>query len=510
MAGIRQLITDKINDLSKSLNTAPVQTQVRQSQQNFETSETLLYKTQGITSAGFTQLVSTVNDVVSEAEGSLPDQVQQQVGAVQLDVSAAENELKNSVGSAQSDLESITGKTALAADGFLDVVVAAPFPEAMAAALKTTTTLTSTGIADIIKDNVNTDNIVNETDDEIIDPVENIVGNLFSNSKSTTSQLNTVFSTIASNNATLLSGSSEGGFNSLIENIVEQSLNPTLKLLGSAAFKNDAPVTIPNRDIQEIIKLRNANNISGAANILQRYSDKSKAELEALIIKIDNKASTQVNDAAVSKHLNIQRTDTFVNLWNEEVTVEKDKVFTPVIGKEITSEVLNMTREVTEIIVMFMESPGASVKDYHNKYVSKYGIGFNPHFYIGYDAVTYRGRPLEIEAKANTNTITNDHYKRSIIIGVNINEESDIHKLAPGQQVQMLSLIRQILEAKPGMQVYGARDVGWNYNVNNDALNIPLFVKTKLNKTNIVDYNPKTQPPLTANKLATYYVRPDT
>jgi hypothetical protein len=510
MAGIRQLITDKINDLSKSLNATPVQSQVRQSQQNFKTSETLLYKPQGKTSAGFTQLVSTVSDVVNEAEGSLPDQVQQQVGVAQLDVSAAEKQLKNEVGSAQSDLESITGKTALVADGALDVVIVAPFPEAMAAALKTTTTLTSTNIADIIKDNVNTDNIVHEVDDEIADPVENIVGNLFPNSKSTAAQLDTVVSTIASNNATLLSNSSKGGFNSLIENVVEQSLNPTLKLLGSAAFKNGKPVSIPIGDMQKIIKLRSAGNISGAANILQQYSGKSKAELEALIIKIDNKASTQVNDAVASKHLNIQRTDTFVNLWKEEVTVEKDKVFTPIIGKEITSEVLNMTREVTEIIVMFMESPGASVENYHNNYVNKYGIGFNPHFYIGYDAIAYRGRPLEIEAKSNTNTITNDHYKRSIIIGVNINEKSDIHKLAPGQQVQMLSLIRQILEAKPGMQVYSAKDVGWNYNVDNDALNIPLFVKTKLNKTNIVDYNPKTQPPLTASKLATYYVRPAT
>ena len=254
----------------------------------------------------------------------------------------------------------------------------------------------------------------------------------------------------------------------------------------------------------EIIKLVSNKEISSAARVLQPFTNKSISELETLLIKVNNKASNQITESKTPRDLKIKRTDTLTNLWREDRTENLGEVFAPIIGTEVTAEVLNMSRDVTEIVVMFMEVPGASIESYHQKYVDKYAIGFNPHFYIGHDAIIYRGRPLEIEAKGNTNTITNEHYKRSIIIGVNINDQSYQHKFAPSQREKLLLLIDQILEAKPGLQVFSAKEVGWNYYESTDALNVSLFVKQKLNKVNVVDYNPKLNPPLTSQQLARF------
>ena len=125
---------------------------------------------------------------------------------------------------------------------------------------------------------------------------------------------------------------------------------------------------------------------------------------------------------------------------------------------------------------------------------------------IGYDNVVYRGRPLEIESKNNVPTITNEHYKRSILIGVNIDEKSKTKKLAPGQEKTLIELIRQISAAKPGIQVFSAADVGWITNVNNTPLNVANLVHQKLGKRNLQTYFPKERPPLTNTELANYYI----
>lgn len=506
MTTIRQTLTNGINDLTKALNTRDIDKQIQAAKDKFDTSLTTVYKSNGSVSGGFQQLTNPATDVLSSVSESLPEEIQKQVAVVKLDASAAESQLRQEVGALRTDLETIVGKATLAADGFLDVVVSAPFPEAIAAVLKDTTTLTGKQILSIVEENVRIDNILNEVDDNIIDPVKNVVGNLFPSLVSASSLLNNSVSQLVINSRTLLNRS-ELGFNNLIENIIEKTKAPAFSIISSAAVIDGVRQTIPPDQVKKILELKAASNISGAAEILKKYSDKSLGELEALLSTINNKASNQVSDSQSPRDLKVVRTDNIVNLWKEDATDPNSGVFSEIIGKEITAEVLNMNREVTEIIVVFLENANTTIQSYHELYTNKYNIGFNPHFYIGYDAVTYRGRPINLEAK-QTQLITNEHYKRSIIIGVNVNEKSRTHKLATGQPQKLLSLVDQILEAKPGLQVFGAKDVGWNYTTETDALNVPLFIKQKLNKVNIAGYNPKTQPPLTTTQLAEYYIGP--
>lgn len=506
MTTIRQTLTNGINDLTKALNTRDIDKQIQAAKDKFDTSLTTVYKSNGSVSGGFQQLTNPATDVLNSVSESLPEEIQKQVAVVKLDASAAESQLRQEVGALRTDLETIVGKATLAADGFLDVVVSAPFPEAIAAVLKDTTTLTGKQILSIVEENVRIDNILNEVDDNIIDPVKNVVGNLFPSLVSASSLLNNSVSQLVINSRTLLNRS-ELGFNNLIENIIEKTKAPAFSIISSAAVIDGVRQTIPPDQVKKILELKAASNISGAAEILKKYSDKSLGELEALLSTINNKASNQVSDSQSPRDLKVVRTDNIVNLWKEDATDPNSGVFSEIIGKEITAEVLNMNREVTEIIVVFLENANTTIQSYHELYTNKYNIGFNPHFYIGYDAVTYRGRPINLEAK-QTQLITNEHYKRSIIIGVNVDEKSRTHKLATGQPQKLLSLVDQILEAKPGLQVFGAKDVGWNYTTETDALNVPLFIKQKLNKVNIAGYNPKTQPPLTTTQLAEYYIGP--
>lgn len=495
---IRQDITNVFKELAKTLNTSPLKREVDQVKQNFDTSVTSLYKEQNQTVGGFKQVTNTVTDVSSNVAGSTPTQTKSQINISQLDKTAS-NELVTEVGSDKTDLETITGKSSLVEDGFLDVVISAPFPEALAATLKDRTTLTGRQIATVVEKNVEVENGADPVSEDIdINIVQNIVGNLFPDFKSINSQRNGAVSSINRNAQTLLS-KSKLGFNTLIENAVEQSLRPAEKIIGSVSTR-----PVPQPTVESIISLVSQQNITAAAKELQPFTAKTVEELELLLITINNKASNQITESKTPRDLRVKRTDTLTNLWREDRTDNIGEVFAPIIGTEVTAEVLNMSRDVTEIIVMFMEVPGASIEAYHQEYVNKYAIGFNPHFYIGYDAIIYRGRPLEIEAKGTTDTITNEHYKRSIIIGVNINDKSYQHKFAPSQREKLILLIDQILEAKPGLQVFSARDVGWNVTESTDALNLSLFIKQKLKKVNVVDYDPLSKPPLTSQQLARF------
>lgn len=500
MSSIRELIKGELTKLETALNKSVINSEIAKVKEAFLTQQTAVFKEANKIQGGFKQLTNTLTDVSDSIKGSVPEQVTNQLNVVALDVSANKSELLKDVGSDRSDLQTITGDSRLSADGFLDVVITAPFPEAIAATLKDVTTLTNSQITSLVKENVtaNVSTSILENSEKVFD---DIVSNLNGSVKSINSQLNTVMKNLETGVNSVLNISNSKGFTSLIENVVEEVLEPTQELLKTVTNKSIKP-----EDFKSIIALKSAGKVKEAADILSKYSNESLDTLIGKLDQINNKASAQVTDSVTPQNLRTQRTDTFKNLWNESTTGESSQVFNPIQGSEIEAEVLNITRDVTEIIVMFMPKKGVTVNEYHKKYVEEYGIGINQHFYLGYDNVVYRGRPLEVEAKNNVPSITNDHYKRSILIGVNIDEKSKTKKLAPGQEKSLIELIRQITLAKPGIQVFGAADVGWAVTAETTPFSIPNFVFQKLGKRNITAYEPKENPPLTSSELANYYV----
>ena len=423
----------------------------------------------------------------------------QALSVVQL-ASSASAQLKNDASTNRTDLETITGNADLAADGFLHVVVSASFPEAIAAVLKNTTELNGQQITNVVRNNAT--DTTSELAANIDKQLASLVGNLFPSSKSASSQLSSAFSQLGANAENLLAALNNG-FGSLVENLIERSIHPAFTLLRSAAIKGGETQRISPADLKKIIQYQSVGNTAAAALILQKYSDLPIEELEDVISKINNKASAQLlDDIVTAKPANVFRTDAINDLWKEATTNPNSKVFLPILGQEIGSEVLEMTREVTEIIVTFMPGPGTSVQAFHNKYSTEYAIGFNHHFFIGSDAIIYRGRPLNIEISDTPPSITNDHYKRSISIAVNIDHTSETHKVSPNQLQQLDFLVRQMWESRPGLQIFGADDVGWVVSRNAHATNIPLYFERQTGKKNIADYNPKIAPPLTEKQLA--------
>ena len=122
--------------------------------------------------------------------------------------------------------------------------------------------------------------------------------------------------------------------------------------------------------------------------------------------KFFNQAKKQLGEASGGIRLDSGIFRLSLHTSAAAITTTTDVSTLASIGSEITAEVLNMTRDVTELIVTFVPQPGSTIQNYHRLYAEQYNIGFNPHFYIGYDAITYRGRPLNIEASSKPRSIT--------------------------------------------------------------------------------------------------------
>ena len=94
-------------------------------------------------------------------------------------------------------------------------------------------------------------------------------------------------------------------------------------------------------------------------------------------------------------------------------------------------------------------------------------------------------------------------YQKSIIIGINVDETSQDNKIKPGQVDNLIELLEQIITARPGIQIFSAKDVGWLYSVETEAVDIQALLKSRLKRPNSEDYDPKTSDPLDQEKLAT-------
>ncbi len=489
----RDKLQGQMDVLKNSLNEYARSTGIDDIVKNFDASKMHKHKTTGNIEGGFKTLVSTVEDVVKGIKESIEPE-NNDISVLQLDRTANNKTVRKP--SFKSDLESITSQMELVADGFLDVVITSPLPEAIATVLNThVPNITKEEVKVTTKSNVDQFAHDDTNIDKVINNVYNIKNSMNELAKSTVSSIN--------NGSLNMTKKSAMGFDTIMEDLVEKTFRASEVKLSPALYKNGVAKNLPVNDLKKIIQFQKNQRFDKAADVLSVYSDKNKDELKRLIESINNKASENILERdAVTTDLPVERTDILKNLWREENTPADSTVLKPIIGTEITTEVINLEREVTEVIIMFLPRKNATVEEYHNLYIREYNHGINQHFYIGMDAITYRGRPLEVEAK-KTKTITNNHYQRSIIIGMNVDETARDRKVKPEQVERLVELLDQIIQAKPGIQIYNARDVGWLYNISTEALNIPGLLKTRLNKINSPGYDPKTSDPIDQETLST-------
>jgi len=492
----KDLLQDGMNALSRLLGQQSSSSATRELREVYDTSVSFKYKPDNTTSGGFQSLASADRDIVSSVEGSVPDQIQKSLGVVKLDPSAKSADLIKDVGSDEADLTTITGDSRLSSDGFLDVAVSAPFPEALAEVVKSTTTSSSSEVKTIVGNNVSTE-LARE------DILDNVLGDVLNTKKGTSDKvINTISNQNKSKSKVLNSSSS--GFNGSIENLVETTFQSTEVLLNSVAKKGDVTYNVPPEDVKDIVTSKNNGDIDNAVKILKKYSDKSDAELKVVILKIDNRASTVLEPAAVSVHIPSKRTDDYINVWREATTDINSKIFDPIADiTELETELANMAREVTEVIVeAFATVDGSTTKveEWHQLYVDKYDQGFEPHYYINYAGVLFRGRPVDIEGTGFYYSGVPDHSKRSILIAL----EEPNYMASTAQMNTIRKMFQSIFNVKPGIQVFGIHDI--IKSTESPWWNVSLNVKNVFGKENIKDYNPNKTAPLTQKQLVDGYV----
>ena len=279
----KEKLQDGINAIERLLDLESSSENTNILNEVFDTAFSFKYKPDNSTSGGFKSVTSSDRDIISGVNGSVPNQIKKKVGVVQLDASAKKDELIKKVGSDATDLSTITGDSRLSANGFLDVAISAPFPEALAEVVKSTTTASSNEITNIVGDNVATE----LARDNILD---NVLGDVLNTSKGLSSLASgTVLSQVSS--LSKLVNNSFSGFSGLVENLVEKTFQSTENLLGSVAKKGNVLYAIPSDDIKNIVELRQKGNIDKSVSILKKYSDRSDADLREVILKIDNRAS---------------------------------------------------------------------------------------------------------------------------------------------------------------------------------------------------------------------------
>ena len=492
----KDLLQDGMNALSRLLGQQSSSSATRELREVYDTSVSFKYKPDNTTSGGFQSLASADRDIVSSVEGSVPNQIQKSLGVVKLDPSAKSADLIKDVGSDETDLTTITGDSRLSSDGFLDVAVSAPFPEALAEVVKSTTTSSSSEVKTIVGNNVSTE----LARDDILD---NVLGDVLNTKKGTSNKAINAISNQNNSRSKVLNNSSSG-FNGTIENLVETTFQSTEVLLNSVAKKGDVTYNVPPEDVKDIVTSKNNGDIDNAVKILKKYSDKSDADLKNVILKIDNRASTVLEPAAVSVHIPSKRTDDYNNVWREATTDINSKIFDPIADiSELETELANMTREVTEVIVeafATVDGSTTTVEEWHQLYVDKYDQGFEPHYYINYAGVLFRGRPVDIKGTGFYYSGVPDHSERSILIAL----EEPNYMASTAQMNTIRKMFQSIFNVKPGVQVFGIHDI--IRSTESPWWNVSLNVKNVFGKENIKDYNPNTTAPLTQKQLVDGYV----
>ncbi len=195
--------------------------------------------------SGFSSLIAAIDDVIPGVTGSAPIQTSAVLSVAQLLRSGSGlNELKKQVTTDKADIDAITGSTASTQPAFRDVVISAPFPEAMANALKIAVpTAAAATILSAVNKNVSTNiplgiatlvslSSIDEAEDPDFvsslsfnpdDLLKSIIGSAIGSSTTIGSLLSSVaISNIGATNAGL--NLISNGFKSVIENAVEQQL----------------------------------------------------------------------------------------------------------------------------------------------------------------------------------------------------------------------------------------------------------------------------------------------
>lgn len=475
--------------------------------------------------SGFSSLIAAIDDVIPGITGSEPVQTSAVLSVAQLLRSGSGlNELKKQVTTDKADIDAITGSTASTQPAFRDVVISAPFPEAMANALKVAVpTAAAATILSAVNKNVSTNiplgiatlvslSAIDEAEDPDFvsslsfnpdDLLKSIIGSAIGSSTTIGSLLSSVaISNIGATNAGL--NLISNGFKSVIENAVEQQLKPSEGSIQKLAQIGGQVQTIKKEDLVKINTLLSNNNIVAARKIVRKYSDLSDVLIEEELRKINNRATNNLQEPVVTTPIEVKNNTADWSETNTSSTLV-GTVFNRTSSMEERQTIIsNMNRESTEIIITATNTqPLDSPLPHHKQFVAEYGYGIPYHFLITRGSI-WTCRPLDVKPRMkNDSSLAAQHYTNSILIALEGGVERDGGAFYTNKQLEILyNCLIDILLIRPGLQIFGVNDI-------TDSLGHPYFnvvnaIDLRLGKLfsgNIKNYNPLKEPPLSQNEL---------
>ena len=391
------------------------------------------------------------------------DGLEYQVGIAVAELETSFKDMVKEVGDDRTDLTSITGDSRLTQDGGLDVVVLAPFSDTVASALEKFSDETAKTIEANINKDMNLDKIAEEFKIQLdTKNLNNVLGqvlgsaeNTFNNLKGLVNNLQTVANDII--------GSVFNGFNSFIENTIEEFLAPTRNIINSIAIQNGVKIVLDKKETTEIVKLIQSGKIRDAAVILKNKSDLTLNQAINIVKSVDNTYTKQIkkkNDE-VNVDLDVNYIDLTTSQWREADTDLNDRRnFAPVVGREVYAELSNAEREITQIIFFSMPPRFETHKDIHREYARVFPLGTPFHFFVSSQGLVERGRPIEKETEfvLSESELMKKHYPLSICICIGAAPADQ--SSSPAQNRALTNLVKDILDAAPGVVIINDQTIG--------------------------------------------------
>lgn len=487
-------IVSSLRSLERSYNKPKIGGAAYDLVEKTEASTAQTYKEPNAVSGGVKNLAQSESDVISTLPESVPSNITGKVGLAKVDKSASTSLQKPIPDDSKEDLKSITGNDFASTKKQKKVAVTLSHPQALAKTFSSTTDESPTAIKSLVKSNVDTSF---EYEGSLID---NIVGDVLGSAKGILGSITELqFGITDGNNG--VNNKISFGFSSLLENVVELSFSPARNKLNATARIGNVIQTIDPIDSQNIIKVGVVgNDVTSAALILQKYSDKPQNELEDVISSIDNRVKTNAEPPApVTLDIPVTRTDRFINTWREADTdpYDKNNFQTVADTNVLANEFSNLQREVTEVIISaynggYGNDQFVPIETWHETYVEASGTGYAPHLFIQQHGTLYRGRPLELDIPAAAEP--SSHRNKSVLIHIAADE-------SPGQwQMRKLEqVLKAIYRARPGIQVFGVGQISGGQD---PYFQVPQYIKNTFGKSNVAGYNPANSDPLTREELA--------
>ena len=507
--------------------------------------------TQGEVQAGFKALNAAVDDIVESVPGSLPKQITDKVVIVEMtaELQGLQNKVVQSISSDAANLQAITGSTKIT-NGFRDAIVAAGTAEALAAAAKIAVPTAKISELKTIAENIVDISIpislsenfgpafgeLEEIGGELNKLLDNVVKSGFGigdalnkislgtaaslgealknvtlpdlNIQSEFNKLKSeVFSNINSDTLRTLSVITNG-FGNVIEDTIESAFGDAQSIVDSLAVVNGIQLTVSNAKRIEINQLISAGKLDVAAKVLSKQSDKSLAEIQDGLRRIDNRASVKTARPTAGVTVKATNLNQIAAKWQgKNSTNEYWSTVSIKSPAELESELSAINREVTEVIIFSTgnaNNPFTGSKEFHQfmwdlgEFKDQEGF----HYYIGSAGTLERGKPIDLKfSESAVEALPNGHHERSITLAF---EGTRSAQATQDTQKRIKDFLNSIYKIYPGIQVVGWRDIAPDVASGNPYFDFIEFVEAKYGKKSLFT-DPSEQPPFTRKQLAQGY-----